>query len=275
MGLIDSHAHLTFPALAERLDAVLARCADAGVDHVITIGTQLSDARAAVALSARFPSRISAAVGIHPHEADDAADAAVAGVLDLLDRRCVVALGEVGLDYHYDLSDRAAQRRVLAAQLAGGADHDVPLIIHCRDAFDDAVAMLGDHGFAGRPVVFHCFTGSADDAARLAEHGWRISFTGIVTFRRSVGLQAIAKSYPADRIMIETDAPYLSPEPVRGQRPNEPSLLVHTARFLADLRGVGYAAFVEETSMNTRAFFRLGIEDPAVGGDGVFAPHDA
>ncbi|MCH7872139.1 MAG: TatD family hydrolase, partial [Planctomycetes bacterium] len=126
-----------------------------------------------------------------------------------------------------------------------------------REAFEDGVSMLVDHGFAGRGVVFHCFTGTADEASRLAEQGWRISFTGIVTFPKSGELQAIAKAYPDDQLMIETDSPYLSPVPVRAKRPNEPAHVAHIARFLAELRGVDFEVLVNQTHRNTQAFFRL------------------
>ena len=166
-------------------------------------------------------------------------------------------MGEIGLDYHYDFADRAVQRRVLAGQLALAADCDLPLIIHCREAFDDAIRLLVDHAFSGRRVVFHCFTGTADQAERVAQHGWSISFTGIVTFRKSTWLREIARAYPADQLFIETDSPYLAPVPLRGKAPNEPAYLVHTARCLSELRGEPYETLVEMTARNTRRFFDL------------------
>ena len=132
-----------------------------------------------------------------------------------------------------------------------------PLIIHCREALDHAVPMLLDHGFAHRPVVFHCFTGTRAEADRIAEHGWRLSFTGIVTFPKSTELQEIAKSYPSDQLMVETDSPYLSPVPVRGRRPNEPAHVAHVARFLAELRGVSFIELKAQVSCSTRLFFNL------------------
>jgi len=161
------------------------------------------------------------------------------------------------LDYHYDFADRENQQRVFSRQLELALGRGKPLIIHCREALEDAVAMLVDYGFENRSVVFHCFTGTSSEADRIAEHGWRISFTGIVTFSKSGELQEIAKRYPADQLMVETDSPYLSPVPVRSVRPNVPSHVAHVARFLADLRDASYPDLVEQTSANTKLFFRL------------------
>ena len=257
MGLIDSHAHLTTPALFEQIEAVLTRCDDAGVDRMITIGTDLQDAEKAVRLSERFPERIHVAAAFHPHEAAKVTEAELAAMAKLWDDPRLKAIGEMGLDYHYDFADQAVQRSLFASQLALAASRSHPLIIHCRDALEDALPMLVDHGFEGRPVVFHCFTGVAQEALRIQERGWRISFTGIVTFPNSKELQAIAKDYPPTALMIETDSPYLSPVPVRGRRPNEPAHLAHIAKFLAGLREVPYEQLVAQTARNTREFFTL------------------
>jgi len=257
MDLIDSHAHLTFPGLADRIDEVLENCDEAGVGRIITVGTTLADSRANVELAQRHPSHINAAAGIHPHETQAVAEADIEAIAELWDRPGVVGIGEIGLDYHYDFSEKAVQRSVFARQLAMAASRDLPLIIHCREAFDDTIPLLVDHGFFGRRVVFHCFTGTAEQESRVAEQGWRISFSGIVTFRKSTWLQEIARTYPADELMIETDSPYLSPVPVRAKTPNEPAYVAHTARFLANLRGEPYEAFVRQTTRNTQRFFRL------------------
>lgn len=257
MGLIDTHAHLSFPELREQVDAVLARCGEAGVERVITIGTDLADARNAIDLVRRFPGRIHAVVGVHPHEAGKVCDADMDAMIALWDDPAVVGLGEMGLDYHYDFADRGVQRRILARQLAAAVGRSQPLVIHCRDAFDDMLPMLLEHGFDRQPAVFHCFTGTAVEALKIAEHGWRISFTGIVTFPKSTELQEIAKSYPNQALMIETDSPYLSPVPVRGVRPNEPAHVAHVAAFLAQLRGVSLEELTEQTRRNSMAFFGL------------------
>ena len=257
MGLIDSHAHLTSPALRTQLDRVLERASQAGVEHVITIGTDLSDAQAAVDLARSHPEQLSVAIGFHPHEAAKVSASDFKTMVALWEDPLVVALGEMGLDYHYDFADRAVQREVFSRQLAEARKHDKPIIIHGREAFEDLAPMLVDHGFADRGVVFHCFTGTQAEAIRIQENGWRISFTGIVTFGKSTELQEIAKAYPADALMVETDSPYLSPVPVRGRKPNEPAHVAHIARFLAELREESYESLVSQTNRNTKTFFNL------------------
>ena len=257
MGLIDSHAHLTFPELMGQVDDVLARSSQAGVDQIITVGTDLSDARDAIELAERYPSQIRATAGFHPHEAAKVSDTDMAGMGELWRESSVVACGEMGLDYHYDFADREVQRSVFTRQLEMALPLGKAIVIHCREAFDDVVPILVENGFRDCPVVFHCFTGSQSQADFVAKHGWRISFTGVVTFPKSAELQQIAKSYPVRELMVETDAPYLSPAPVRGKRPNEPAHVAHTARFLAELRGVEYEELVAQSASNTRSFFGL------------------
>lgn len=256
MGLIDSHAHLTSPELVEHVDHVLGRCEEVGVEKIITIGMNLDDSRSAIALAERHPDRIYAAAGVHPHEAGKVSDSDLAQLPGLWDHPKVVAVGEIGLDYHYDFADRPIQRSVFSRQLEMAAPRALPLVIHCRKAFDDVISILQDHGFVNRPTVFHCFSSGVDEAERLTEHGWRLSFTGVVTFPKLTDLQKVAKTYPRRALMLETDSPYLSPVPVRG-KPNEPAHLTHTARFLAELRGESYEELVEHTSRNTAEFFQL------------------
>lgn len=257
MSLIDSHAHLTYPDFAGRIDEVLERCALSGVERVISIGTSLADAENAISLARKYPGRIHAAAGFHPHHTDSVTAEDLAAMARLWMRPEVVALGEMGLDYHYDFADRANQRAVFAGQLKATVGLDKAITIHSREAFADTAAMLIDHGFRDRRVVFHCFTGTADEAAAIAEYGWRISFTGIVTFPKSDALQAIARDYPADKLMVETDSPYLSPVPVRSKKPNEPAYVAHTARYLAELRGVTFERLIDQTYRNTADFFGL------------------
>lgn len=257
MSLIDSHAHLTFPELIGQVDDVLARCEAAGVERVITVGTDLADAASAIELTHRYPGRVHAAVGFHPHQADKVTEADLQAMACLWDDPAVVAAGEMGLDYHYDFADRAKQRAVFSRQLALCAPRDRPTVIHCREALDDALPILLDHGYRDRRVVFHCFTGSAEEAGRIAECGWRISFTGIVTFPKSGWLHEIARTYPADQLMVETDSPYLSPVPLRGKHPNEPARVAHIAEFLANLRGTTLEDIVASTRDNSIRFFGL------------------
>ncbi len=257
MGLIDSHAHLTFDPLASQVDDVLDRARAAGVDHVISIATDMSDADRLLTLIRARPC-VSAAVGIHPHEAGKVTDADWEPFRRHVEDPDVVAIGEMGLDYHYDFADRESQIAVFTRQLDLATASGKPIIIHCREAHADVVSILRDAGYAGRSVVFHCFTGTEAEAAEIQADGWRISFTGVITFKNAAGLVEIARDYPLDRMMVETDAPYLSPVPVRHVRPNEPAHVVHTARFLASLKGISFDEFAGVTSANTRAFFGLG-----------------
>ena len=257
MGLIDSHAHLTDASLFDQVDSVLQCCDNEGVERIICVGTDVQDARRVIGLTQRYPDRISACIGFHPHEADKVGDEDFEQLWRLLDEPSVVAFGEMGLDYHYDFADRSRQKEVFVRQLGMAVGKDLPVVIHSREAFDDTTELLLSHGMKDRRVVFHCFTGTPGQAQRLAENGWRISFTGVVTFKSSAKLQGIARDYPMDKLMVETDSPYLSPVPIRGKRPNEPSHVVHVARFLAELRGVSYQTLAEQTRRNTIDFFAL------------------
>ena len=261
MGLIDTHAHLTSEPLLTRIDEVLANGRAAGVEAVISVATDAADSEKAIALARREPD-VYATVGIHPHEASKVAPDAWAKLETLLDDPQVVAFGEIGLDYHYDFSDPPTQRRVFVRQLELAATRDLPVIIHCREAMSDIVSLLADHGFDNRRVVFHCFSGSGDDAALVADHGWRISFTGMVTFKKSQALQQIAAVYSAELLMLETDSPYLSPVPVRNKRPNEPAHLRHLAEFLADLRNESIDTLISQTTTNAGEFFGLTSRGP-------------
>lgn len=261
MKLIDSHCHLTFDGLHERVDQVVQRARDAGVGELVTIATDMADARRALALSERL-SCVHVAAGIHPHEASKVPPSWEADLLETVRRDDVYAVGETGLDYHYDFADRDAQTRVFRRQLEIASEVEKPVVIHCREAQADALAILA--GFDGlRGVVFHCFTGTEPQAAEILERGHWISLTGVVTFKRSDDLRRVAKMIPEDRLMLETDSPYLSPEPVRRVRPNEPAHLVHTARCIAEQRGMGLSELAELTTANTRRFYTL--PDPCGG----------
>ncbi|HUU82847.1 MAG TPA: TatD family hydrolase, partial [Phycisphaerae bacterium] len=258
-GLIDSHAHLTDENLIGAIDEVLGRARAGGVERIITVAQSVADAERAIEL-ARGRDEVSATAGIHPHEAGAVRDDDWRKLEALLAEPEVVACGEIGLDYHYEFADRSLQQAVLVRQLALAGDADLPLIIHCREAFDDTIRLLTESSYSGRPVVFHCFGGRAEDAERLGEQGWRLSFTGSVTYKSARGAQDVARAYPADRLMIETDSPYLSPTPLRGRFPNEPAHLMHTARFLADLRNEPLEELIAQTAANTRDFFGLRSE---------------
>lgn len=253
--LIDSHCHLTAPALYERLDALLDAARQAGVSYAITIGVDTADARRAIDLAHARPS-LFAAVGIHPHEAGKTAEGWVDELSRLAAEPRVVAIGEMGLDYHYDFAPRAVQAAVFERQLDLARGIGRPVIIHCREAHADVLAILDR--FPGlRGVVFHCFTGTEAEARQILDRGFWISLTGVVTFKKSSELRAVAALIPGDRLMVETDAPYLSPEPVRNQQPNHPANMVWIARRIADARGVSFEELASITRFNTIKFFDL------------------
>jgi TatD DNase family protein len=256
MILIDSHCHLTSEPLASEVGAVIERAVAAGVTRMITVGVDAGDNAAAIRLAEQHAG-VYAAVGIHPHEAAKATADDVARLAELYAHPRVVAAGEIGLDYHYEFSDRATQKRVFAEQLELARRAGMPVVIHSRKAFEDTVAILRECQCADTPVVFHCFGGSAEQFAVLDRFGWRASFTGSVTFKNARPLQELVRHYPGDRIMLETDAPYLTPEPIRRVKPNEPGYLTHVAEFLARLRGVSIDELAAQTAANTEAFFNL------------------
>ncbi len=253
--LIDTHCHLTSAGLCEQADAVLARAAAAGVGHCVTVGQDPADCAAALELAVRHEN-VSVVAGVHPHLAARVEQGWDRDLAECCRDSRVRAVGETGLDYHYDFSDRASQQRVFHRQLTIAADLGRPVVIHCREAHADVMAALAEFpNLVG--VVFHCYSGTLDQARELADRGYWISLTGVLTFKKAEELRQVARWYPADRIMVETDAPYLSPEPVRNVRPNEPALLVHTAARLAEVRGLSPAEAAALTTANAVRFFRL------------------
>ena len=259
MELIDTHCHLTFEQLAGEIDAVVDRSRAAGVVGWITVGTDPQHNRKAIELANRFENMY-AAVGIHPHDAKDVAAHTMAELKELARSEKVVAIGETGLDFHYDFSPRQDQRRVFEAQLEIARQLNLPVIIHCREAFDETIDILEQFiGVKGRlkGVVFHCFGGSARQAGIVLDHGFYISFTGVVTFKNAEQARQTAKIVPADKLMLETDCPYMSPAPMRKQKINEPALMVHTASFLAELKEMELSDFAEAVTDASKSFFGL------------------
>ena len=234
IDLIDSHGHLTFEPLDRCAEDVLNRARAVGVRRCITIGTDLEDSRRAVEMAGRHEG-VWATAGIHPHQAGRVEEATWRQFEALLAGGGVVAVGETGLDFHYAFSDRASQQDAFVRQIALAERYGLPLVIHCRQAVEEALEILARHGHRSAHGVFHCFTGTRDEVRRILEAGWYVSLSGIVTFKNAAALREAAAAIPLDRLLIETDAPYNSPEPVRKVRPNEPAHLVHTCRFLADL----------------------------------------
>jgi TatD DNase family protein len=251
--LIDSHCHLDFPDFGDELDAVVGRARAAGVDRMVTISTRVKRHDEVLAIAERFPD-VFCSVGTHPHHAHEELDFSVEDLIARTRHPRVVAIGEAGLDYHYKFSPPEAQAEGFRRHIAGARETGLPLVIHTREADDDTARILEDEmGKGAFSAVLHCFTGGRDLALRAIDLGLSISFTGILTFKKSEDLRAIAAELPADRILVETDAPYLAPGKFRGKR-NEPAYVVETAKILAETRGVSLDQVARQTSDN---FFRL------------------
>jgi len=252
--LIDSHAHLTFDRFDDDRDAVLRRAREAGVETVITIGTELHSSLAAVALAERH-GMVFASAGVHPHGADEFDDAHWPALAALWGHPRVCAVGETGLDYYYDYGSPERQRRLFRRHLVAAGEVGLPVVLHIRDAFEDAFDLVEEVGLPSGGVV-HCFTGGPAECERALALGMYISLSGIVTFKTAQTLRATVSQIPSDRLLIETDAPYLTPVPMRGRR-NEPSYVVHTARAVAALRAVEYDAVCSVSRENTIRLFGL------------------
>jgi TatD DNase family protein len=251
--LIDSHCHLEYEGLAEDQQGMLDRARAAGVGGFLNISTRRREWDRVIATAARERD-VWASVGIHPHEADAHADLGEAALLEAASHPKVIGIGETGLDYYYDHSDRATQQALFRIHIGIARKTGLPLIIHTREAEDDTTRIIEEEMEKGAfPALIHCFTASADFARRMLGHGLSISLSGIVTFRNAKDLQATAESLPEDRLLVETDAPFLAPVPHRGQT-CEPAFTADTARFVAGLRGVEPDRLAEVT---TRNFFRL------------------
>ena len=251
--LVDSHCHLDFPDFSGELDAIVDRARNAGVGRIVTISTKVKKHADLIAIVERFPD-VFCSVGTHPHSAHEELDITTADLVARTRHPKVVAIGEAGLDYHYDFSPRDAQERGFRNHIAAARETGLPLVIHSREADEDMARILEEEtGKGAFPAVLHCYTGGPDLARRAIALGLSISFTGIVTFKKSDDLRAIAASLPPDRFLVETDAPYLAPGKFRGKR-NEPAYVVETAKILADTRGV---SFDELARMTTDNFFRL------------------
>lgn len=259
--LIDSHCHLDFPDFAAELDAVVARAGAADIARMVTISTRVKRHAEVLAVAERFPN-VFCSVGTHPHYAHEELDISAADLVARTRHAKVVAIGEAGLDYHYDNSPRAAQARGFRTHIAAARQTGLPLVIHSRDADDDTAQILEEEMAKGAfTAVLHCFTGGPELARRAMALGLFISFTGILTFKNSTALRAIAAELPVDRILVETDAPYLAPGRFRGKR-NEPAYVIETANVLAESRGVSFATIARQTTDN---FFRLFAKVPRGG----------
>jgi len=251
--LIDSHCHLNYEGLVERQADVLDAARSRGVGGFLNISTRQREWRDIIAVAEREPD-VWASVGVHPHEADAHPDLGAAALIEAADHPRVIAIGECGLDYFYDKSDRAAQRERFQAHIEAARETGLPLVIHTRDAEDDTSEILTEAVREGGVTgVLHCFTGSAELARKGLDLGFYVSLSGIVTFKNATDLQETAKWLPADQMLVETDAPFLAPVPHRGQK-CEPAFVADTAAFVADLRGEELDQLAARTTEN---FFRL------------------
>ena len=253
--LVDSHCHLDFPDFAAELDAIVVRAKAAGVARLVTISTRVKKHAQLIAIAEKFP-EVFCSVGTHPHHAAEELDVTTEELVAHAAHPKVVAFGEAGLDYFYQMSPKEAQEQGFRRHIAAARETGLPLVIHTRDADDDCAAILADEmGKGAFPAVLHCFTGGPELARRAIDLGLSISFTGILTFKKSEELRAIAASLPADRILVETDSPYLAPGKYRGKR-NEPAYVVETAKVLAETRGVPAEEIERQTTENFFNLFR-------------------
>ncbi len=258
MRLIDTHCHLSHGRLRQQVGDVLARAADSGVVHVVCAAATVAETRIAAGL-ADTHANVTFTAGVHPHDASDVTEDALRQVAELARHDRCVAVGEIGLDYHYDFSPRDAQRQAFAAQLALAADLAARVVIHMREAIEDTLAVIAESAIDTSKLIFHSFTAEPDVARTLLDMGAMISYSGIATFSSADDIRQAVAITPDDRILIETDSPYLAPEPVRKMKTNEPANVAHVAARLAAVRGVQPEAFAELTTANAIATFSLDI----------------
>ncbi len=252
--LVDSHCHLDFPDFADELEAVIARARAAGIGRMVTISTRVRRQNELLAIADRFTD-VFCSIGTHPHYAHEELDVTAADLVARTRHPKVVAIGEAGLDYHYDRSPRQDQERGFRTHIQAARETGLPLVIYSRQADEDTARILEEEtGQGAFPAVLHCFTGGPNLARRAIALGLFISFTGILSFKNSTALRAIAAELPPDRILVETDAPYLAPNPFRGKR-NEPAYVVETAKVLAEARGVSFDDIARQTTENFFALF--------------------
>ncbi|MES2640098.1 MAG: TatD family hydrolase [Myxococcota bacterium] len=257
--LIDSHCHLDPTVFGgdAGVDDAIARARAAGVDRMITIGSGygFESAGRALAVARRHPDVLRATVGLHPHDAKLASEETLAELYAMADAPEVVALGEMGLDFHYDSSPREEQRTVFRAQLRAARERQLPVIIHDRDSAGETLAILDDEGAWAGGVLYHCYTGDVAAMEAIVSRGGYISIPGIVTFKNGDIMRDVAAKVPADRLLLETDSPFLTPIPFRGRR-NEPAYVAYVAQKVAEVRGADVAELSEQAAANTRRFFR-------------------
>ncbi|MFA6186221.1 MAG: TatD family hydrolase [Phycisphaerae bacterium] len=256
MKLIDSHSHLTYEGLSDNLDEILKQCAAVGVSDCITVGTDSDENGKVVELVEQYE-HLYGAVGIHPHNASKYKPQDIERLKDFAKHKKIVAIGETGLDFYYNFSQQAEQEQLFIKSLHAASDCKLPAIIHSRNAFERTLEILNDFGSALPKIVFHCFSGDAKQAEILLEKGFYISFTGVITFKNAEPLKQAAKIVPLEKMLIETDCPYLSPEPMRKQKINTPALLIYTAKKIAELKNMPLEEFAEKITGTTKKFFGI------------------
>ena len=254
LELVDTHCHLDLEPLASSIDEVLERARAAGVRQCVSIGTSVEASRANVALAHRYP-EVVAAVGVHPNDADGVTDQVLADIEVLAADPRVVAIGEIGLDYYRQDATPANQESALRGFLAIAREHNLPVLIHCRSAYDALLTVLKEYASSSLRGVMHCASGPPEFIRQALALGFYISFAGNVTFPNAHALRELVPLVPDDRLLIETDAPFLAPQPVRGRK-NEPAYVVHTAEYLAQLHGMTVETFGALTSRNAQTVFR-------------------
>ncbi|MBT3198570.1 MAG: TatD family hydrolase [Phycisphaerales bacterium] len=254
MNLIDTHCHLADKRLARNIEQVISDAVSAGVRQMISAAANLPDARIAAKLAETHP-EVFCTAGVHPHHAAEQTETYLAEIEQLASCPRNVAIGEIGLDYHYDYSPRPRQQESFAEQLALADRLGKVIVIHTREAFDDTMSIIRNSGVDGSKFVFHSFTGGIEQVRELLDIGAMVSYSGIATFKTADDIRQGVAIVPDDRIFVETDSPYLSPVPVRNVRTNQPAYVAHVARCLAEVRGVSADLFADQTTANAKRFF--------------------
>ena len=254
MKLIDTHAHIYYDDYSKRIDDVILEAADNGVEKIISIGVDLKSSEECMKLAEKYET-VYATCGIHPHEAEKAPKGYLYELEQFYEHQKVVAVGEIGLDYHYDFSDRKIQRKIYQDQLEMANSLDLPAVVHCRESDDDI--LIGILESSHRSGVIHCFTSNLDFAVRILETGFYLSFTGMITFVRE--LEEVVREVPLDKMMVETDSPYLTPKPFRGKK-NEPAYVLHVAEKIAKLKDISLEEVAESTTKTAYSLFKK-LED--------------
>ena len=252
----DTHAHLTFPEYKDDLPEVIKRAKEAGLGAIVNVALDEDAIQRSIKLAEKYPDFIFNAIGLHPHDASKWEENCFQKFKDLAKHKSVVAIGETGLDYHYKHSPVEVQQKVFRRFLKLSRELDLPVIIHSREASEDTLKIIMEENMGKLKGVFHCYSGDLDFAKKILDMGFLISFTGIVTFPKANNVRSIVAEIPLDRIMIETDCPYLAPQEFRGKR-NEPAYVVQVAGKIAEVKGISLEDVAEATSKNARELFRL------------------